>query len=48
MNINLEPLFDNKLSYFITFGNPLFLCKMVKTTFSLTTFSMKKNFITSS
>jgi hypothetical protein len=48
MNIDLEPLFDNKLPYFITFGNPFFLCKVVKTTFNITTSSMEKHFITSS
>jgi hypothetical protein len=48
MNIDLEPLFDNKLPYLIIFGNPFFLCKTAKTTFSLTTSSMEKHFITSS
>jgi hypothetical protein len=48
MNIDLEPLFNNKLPYFITFGNPFFSCKMVKATFSLTTSSMEKKITTSS
>jgi hypothetical protein len=46
MNIDLEPLFDNILSFFINFENPLFLCKMVKTTLNPTTSSMEKHFTT--
>jgi len=46
MNIDLKPLFDNILPFFINFENPFFLCKMVKATLNPTTSSMEKHFTT--
>jgi hypothetical protein len=42
MNIDLGPLFDNILPFFINFENPFFLCKMVEATLNPTTSSMEK------
>jgi hypothetical protein len=46
MNIDLEPLFDNILPFFINFENPFFLCKIVKAALNPTTSSTEKHFTT--
>jgi hypothetical protein len=46
INIDLEPLFDNTLLFFLKFENPFLKCTIIKTTLSPTTSAMEEHFAT--
>ncbi len=46
VNIDLEPLFDITLLFFINFENSFFKCSIVKTTLSPITSAMEEHFTT--